>query len=245
MLTCSNRHFELPLSLFFDHFGRKKSFLKKTKDKMSCSFEAREEEKGEIQLKRRRLLEEPIDKVEEKDEKEHTEERYVDKRDAQFDACNRLIRELATVATREEKLTLMRQRMSECFLIFVYVFHPALSFGPLHNADALDECEQYEIQATTAPQSLFQFFDLLQRASIDRSNNDDDDGEEEGKGMEEKDAARQVCAWLRDYSEHADLVRVILDRDQYGFHSLFGPLVSVYSLESNLRWYFENNTLEN
>ena len=156
---------------------------------------------------------------------------YVDARDAQFDACNLLRCDLQRLETRAEKRNLIRERMSECYLVFVYVFHTSMSLGPLQNADVLDECSDLEVEATTPPLSLFALFDSLQ---AEQEEVDGDDVEEQ-----RKDAAREVCAWLRAHSDHADWVRAILNRDPFEFHSLFGPLVSFYSLESNLRWYFE------
>lgn len=192
---------------------------------------------------------------------------YLDARDAQFDACNRLRRDLALLRTREEKRNLIRERLPECYLVFVYALHPQLDLGPMHSASPLDDCDEYDVESTTAPQSIFQLLDFLQNAK-DVENQDEKDEQNECENKEEEefflvdgkrvntcsgksstseqDAARAICAWLREHSDHSDWIRVILDRDKHGFHSLFGPLVSLYSLESNLRWFFstENKTTQ-
>lgn len=204
-------------------------------DRDNSDRERGEEEQIPVQAAKKRIVEEqqqPQPSPSQTLLSDTVAHHYVDARDAQFDACNRLRRDLERVETREEKRNLIRERMPECYLVFVYVFHTTMSLGPLQNAAALDECSDLEVEATTPPQSLFALFDSLQ---------DEETGleEEEERKEKESDAAREICAWLRVHSDHADWVHAILNRDPYEFHSLFGPLVSYYSLESNLRWYFE------
>ncbi len=161
---------------------------------------------------------------------------YFDKRDEQFDACIRLQQDLLLLETREEKRNLIRARMDECYLIFIYVFYSSLSFGPLKSSSALDDCDDFEVESTTTPQSLFQYFDILQEEGEQREREEQGE-EDDDEGDTESDAARCVCAWLREHSNHGELVRAILDHDTHAFHVLFGPLVSYYSLESALRWW--------
>ena len=191
-----------------------------------------------MNFEKRKWCEEDEDEINEIDREENFEKKrfkkapqekeptiYFDSRDVQLDIFNELISDLQMLQTREEKRKLIRQRLPECYLVFVYAFHPSLSFGAINCAKDIDQVDEEDIAATTAPPSFFGFLDVLQ------------DG---GEYAEEKeDSARQICAWLKEHSEHTEIIRVILDRDPHGFHRLFGPLVSFYSLESNLRWYFE------
>ena len=151
---------------------------------------------------------------------------YHDPRDASFDACNSLRKDIAALNTYAEKVALLRSRMSQCILVFAYATHPDLHFGCMNGAfDLLEEAQSlaaFHGRQPEPPPSLFLYLDLLQDDSCE---------------IERDEAVRDLSAWLYEHPDHADWLRVILDGNKWSLYKLFAPHSTYYAIGSALRWY--------
>lgn len=163
--------------------------------------------------------------------KKRTQTDYYDSRDASFDACNLLRRDIAALSTYAEKVALLRSRMSQCILVFAYATHPDLHFGCMDKGfDLLEEAQSLAVfhgRRPEAPPSLFLYLDLLQNDSCE---------------IEREEAVRDLSAWLYEHPDHADWLRVILDGNKWSLYKLFAPHLTYYAIGSALRWYQSQST---